>query len=188
MGVTVDDERSDDLLTNDDSEDGDVHFLEGEIRLQLTEDSNASLDIEEIVAEAQEPLFVDKHCSTMEVDGKSYYKVSLVKEYLNSDSRLRRVRGYSKYPEIQDGQEEDDNLDDMVMIGDLAAGKVIMDDGAASMCIAKISSLRQKSSAKYITYAPSHCIGELQTGKVLGGSVINVILILKPGNRCEEVI
>ena len=72
------------------------------------------------------------------------------------------------------------------MIGGLVTGKVIMDDGAASMCIAKISSLRQKSSAKYVTYAPSHCIEELQiTGKVLGGSVINDILILKPGNRCE---
>ena len=34
------------------------------------------------------------------------------------------------------------------MIGDLVAGKVIMDDGAASMCIAKILSLRQKSSVK----------------------------------------
>ena len=54
VGVTVDDERSEDLLSNDDSEEGDVHFHEGEIGLQLTEDSNASL--EEIVAEAQEPL------------------------------------------------------------------------------------------------------------------------------------
>ena len=81
-----------------------------------------------MIAEAQEPLCVDKHCSTIEVDGKSYYKVSLVKEHLNSDSsemlstdRLRCVRGYSKYPEIQDGQEEYDNLDDMVMIVDLVA-------------------------------------------------------------------
>ena len=37
--VTVDGERSEDHLSNDDSEDGDVHFHE------RTEDSNASLDL-----------------------------------------------------------------------------------------------------------------------------------------------
>ena len=75
VGVTVGDERSEYLLSNDDSEDGDVHLHE------RTEESNASIDIIRRNDSRQEPVCVDKHCSTIKVDGKSYYKVSLVKEY-----------------------------------------------------------------------------------------------------------
>ena len=115
------------------------------------EENIAGLEIEEIVQE--EMISPIKISSTIDIDGKEVHKASIVKRMLNSDEaqsssdRLRRVRGYTKYPDKITEVQSDLDLDDCILLGDTLAAKVQI-ESEASLCILKIRSIRDNTSKK----------------------------------------
>ena len=122
------------------------------------EENLASLEIEEMI---QDDTVSERNFSSkVTVDGKKMHKASVIRILLNeeeeqsSSDRLRRVRGYTKHPVKLNEVQDDVDLDDCIMIGDMLAAKVQLSETAkpmASLCILRIRSIKDKSSKKFET-------------------------------------
>ena len=108
--------------------------------------------------------------STVEVTGKQKHKATVIRELFNvsgsSLDRLRRVRTYSKFPDSNSNVHEDlmageVELDTWIMLGDNVCGKVVMEDRCTTLCIGKITSMKNITEKTYKTISPLSKIGEL---------------------------
>ena len=124
VGVNVDTERTEETLTSDGLMEEVVDETEG----SDVEENMASLEIEEMI---QDDTVSERNFSSkITVDGKEVHKASVVRIMLNKDEdqssndRLRRVRGYTKHPGRVTDVQDDVDLDDCIMIGDMLAAKV----------------------------------------------------------------
>ena len=79
------------------------------------------------------------------------------------------MRGYSENVGIQEtmGSDDDVDLDECVMLGDILSAKVQIDAGLVAFCIFKVKSIKDKDSGKFETV-----IGGISVGKKVftGGS------------------
>ena len=189
VGVNVDTERTEEyLITSDGVASDDVDDVED---VDVAENL-ASLEIEEILQEDTESAI--KISSTISVDGKEVHKASVVKLLLNevedpsSSDRLRRVRGFTKYPDKITEIQNDLDLDDCILIGDTLAAKVQV-DGTASLCILRIRAIRDKTSKKYETVISGVEVGnKLFTGQIMEGKITDDNLVVNvPKSIYEEI-
>ena len=110
----------------------------------------------------------------------------------SSNDRLRRVRGYTKHPGKVSEVQDDIDLDDCIMIGDMLAAKVQLNETAkplASLCILRIRSIRDKNSKKYETVINGIEVGnKLFTGLIMEGKGIDEDLLVNiPKNINKEI-
>ena len=189
VDVNVDTERTEETSTLD----GLVNEVVDESEGSDVEENLASLEIEEMIQD--DTVSERKFSSKVTVDGKEVHKASVIRILLNEDEeqssndRLRRVRGYTWYPGKVG---EDVDLDDCIIIGDMLAGKVQLNETAkplASLCILRIRSIKDKSSKKYETIINSIEIGNKSfTGLIMEGKVIDENLLVDiPKNINEEI-
>ena len=187
VGVTVDIERNEVSEEDIDTEDEDSPLSESE---NTEEDENlVSLDIEKFI-EDNEVTVVD---AKVEVSGKILHKASVIREIFNesengsSNDRLRRVRSYTKYlstdsGEIVDNDDDDLELDEMIMVGDLLCGKIALKDGKASFAVGKIASMKDMTDKKFKTVSPIAKIPDLQFQVKIGqANVIEDIVSFNQG-------
>ena len=108
--------------------------------------------------------------STVEVTGKQKHQATVIRELFNESGssldRLRRVRTYSKFPDSNSNDHEDlmageVELDTWIMLGDNVCGKVVMEDRCTTLCIGKITSMKNITEKTYKTISPLSKIGEL---------------------------
>ena len=83
------------------------------------EEANAAAEIDEALADVPEPSNTCNHSNVIAFEGKSLYKVTVVKEYFRGDNyglastdRAKRVRGYSRFCGNHKMSEEQLDLDD----------------------------------------------------------------------------
>ena len=151
-GVTVD------INMEEEQEDS---FYEAQ---EKDEDNDASLEIEELLEDSggYDMESNIQHPITCRIGDKPIYKATMVKDVLNGDTqvssadRLRRVRGYSKTPCSFENLDDENNLDldDVLMLGDVVAAKLIPKD-SATFAFIKIMAMKCKEGGKYATVIPS---------------------------------
>lgn len=110
--------------------------------------------------------------TTVEIEGRVKHKAPVIRVifYAKSDkgSTDRRVRAFKNFPDSNDVNISvnisDDicMLDKMVMIGDTVCGKVLLKSGKACFAVAKIISIRDTTSKRFLTAAAIANIGDLQ--------------------------
>jgi hypothetical protein len=109
----------------------------------------------------------------VEMCGKMLHKASVVREIFNefehgsSTYRLHRVRAYTKcVPKDADDVIDDDDdeleLDEMIMVGDLLCGKIGLKDGKTSFAVGKIASIKNLTDKKFRTVSPTAKMPDLQ--------------------------
>ena len=190
--VDVDTERTEETSTLD----GLVNEVVDESEGSDVEENLASLEIEEMIQD--DTVSERKFPSKVTVNGKEVHKASVIRILLNEDEeqssndRLRGVRGYTKHPGKVGEVQDDVDLDDCIMIGDMLAGKVQLNETAkllASLCILRIRSIKEKSSKKYETIINSIDIGNKSfTGLIMEGKVIDENLLVDiPKNINKEI-
>ena len=178
VGVTVETERQEtfenvsentDNVSTDVTELSDVENDSAEATRDL-EENLVSLEIEQFIEDNDETTFT----ATVEVEGKTKHKATVIRMMFNesvdkaSADRLRRVRSYTNYPDPGEsdvsGNEGDPDieLDDMIMIGDIVCGKVALKNGKACLAVAKIASIRDIPSKKFLTVSAMATMGSLQ--------------------------
>ena len=191
-GVTVDEDRIEvDLLTEQTS----AEVQDMETNEVNSEEAVAAAEIEEALADVPEPSSTSVHSKQIEFENKLLYKVSVVKEFfgggnaeLVSTDRLKRVRGYSKFCDVEEASENQLDLDDAIMVEDFIARKVICDK-QSTLCVVKILSLKDKGSGKYNTAIPSDQLTSSQvTGRLMPAKVDGLHLKIGAPNPVHEVV
>ena len=191
VGVTIDVERTElDLHSNDldEGSDDEMNCLDLEVE-------NAAKEIEESLSDIHEPSSTIIHSNTIEHEGKSLFKVSIMKEFFGGDGftvastdRLKRVRGYSKFPEVDKLEDVELDLDEAIMVGDFVAGKVIHEK-QSTFCIAKILSMKEKESGKFKTIISSdHLNSIVVTGRLMPAKVSDEKLVILSSRSLHEFI
>ena len=123
VGVNIETERTEETSTLD----GLVNEVVDESEGSDVEENLASVEIEEMIQD--DTVSERKFSSKVTVDGKEVHKVSVIRILLNEDEeqssndRLRRMRGYTWHPGKVGEVQDDVDLDDCIIIGDMLAEK-----------------------------------------------------------------
>ena len=159
------------------------------------EDNDASLEIEELLEDSggYDMESNIQHPITCRIGDKPIYKATMVKDVLNGDTqvssadRLRRVRGYSKTPCSFENLDDENNLDldDVLMLGDVVAAKLIPKD-SATFAFIKIMAMKCKEGGKYATVIPSIKISQYSyDGCILESQLSRNTIYVKRTNTNE---
>ena len=181
MGVNVGVERSE-IPVNDE----DIDMINEEV-----EENLSSLEIEEVLTNGDEL----GNSITIDVNGKQVHKATVVKELFEStgasNDRLRRVRGYSKTPEIDTTLSNmiDLDLNDCILLGDTLAAKITVKNNFSSFCLFKIKSIKDKDSKKFETIISGAAVGnKIFSGEILAGRLCDEKLIVTESKTMKEEI